>query len=212
MQVERIAVRGVGADGSDVDAIVELGCDWGVGIGGSLWTSGRLMVDYFSRHEPARRQLAGARVLELGSGTGLVGLAVALMGPAHVALTDLASHVAALEANVARNADRIPAETTITVSALDWNAPPPTPDAPLDWIVGTDIAYSPAFYAPLLATLQRLAGPNTRILVGLGRHDTDRRFFQLLHDAGFSYYKVDESLMSQEFHGKDFGLFEIRRF
>ncbi|KDO25906.1 hypothetical protein SPRG_08847 [Saprolegnia parasitica CBS 223.65] len=212
MEVVEIPVRATSADGTDRDDVVELGCNWGVGIGGSLWTSGRLMVDYFSRNVRARQQLQGASVLELGSGTGLVGLALACMGPASVVLTDLESHVAALQANVERNSARFSDGTLVSVAALDWNtASADDATAPLDWIVGTDIAYMPEFYAPLLKTLQLLAGPNTRILVGLGRHDTDMRFFRLLQDAGFSYYKVSDELVSEEFRGKDFGLFEIQR-
>ncbi|EQC28606.1 hypothetical protein SDRG_13685 [Saprolegnia diclina VS20] len=212
MEVVEIPVRATSADGTDRDDVIELSCNWGVGIGGSLWTSGRLMVDYFSRNGRARQQLQGASVLELGSGTGLVGLALACMGPASVVLTDLESHVAALQANIERNSARFSDETRVSVAALDWNTVSAN-DAmvPLDWIVGTDIAYMPEFYAPLLKTLQLMAGPNTRILVGLGRHDTDMRFFRLLQDAGFSYYKVSDELVSEEFRGKDFGLFEIQR-
>ncbi|OQS03069.1 hypothetical protein THRCLA_04615 [Thraustotheca clavata] len=193
------------------DSSIELECNWDVGIGGSLWTSGRLLVDYLSRNGVVRQEIEGTRVLELGSGTGLVGLAVALFGPASVVLTDLETHVAALENNVKRNAGRIPSRTNVTVEALDWNAPKNVGDGVFEWIVGTDIAYSRSFYVPLLNTLTLFGTKKTKIQLGLGRDDTEMQFFKMLQDAGFEYYKISEAFVASEFHGKDFGLFEIRR-
>ncbi|KAF0696007.1 Aste57867_13220 [Aphanomyces stellatus] len=193
---------------------IELECNWNVGIGGSLWTSGRLLVDYMSRNAPEQHALAGRTVLELGSGTGLVGLAMSLLGPTRVILTDLHSHVESMERNLARNKSRIPSTTSVDVLALDWHTFSAADAArlkPVNWIVGTDIAYLSEFYAPLLRTLTLLADADTRILVGLGRHDTDMRFFRMLVDAGFEYYKIPDEEVGPDYRGKDFGLFDIRK-
>ncbi|CAK4086679.1 unnamed protein product [Aphanomyces euteiches] len=172
------------------------------------------MVDYFCRNPRERQDLAGCSVVELGSGTGLVGLAMALMGPKRVAITDLESHVDSMQRNVARNASRIPSTTNVDIVAVDWYKFTAT-DAeklkPVDWIVGTDIAYQSEFYVPLTRALELLAGPKTRILLGLNRLDTDMRFFRMLVDAGFEYYKISDELVDPEYRGKDFGLFDIRK-
>ena len=53
---------------------LRLGCDWGVGIGGGIWTTGLLLVEHMSEHSALYDDVfRGTRVLELGSGTGLVG-------------------------------------------------------------------------------------------------------------------------------------------
>jgi methyltransferase-like protein 23 len=86
-------------------------------------------------HELASRDLAGARVLELGAGTGLPGI-VAGSRAAHVVQTDrqrLALHVCQL--NVARNA-----VSTIEHRVADWTA---WDDAErYDLILGSDILYA----------------------------------------------------------------------
>ncbi|ETW01141.1 hypothetical protein H310_06747 [Aphanomyces invadans] len=196
-------------------ACIELECDWGVGIGGSLWTSGRLLVDYMARNTHEQKDLVGRTVLELGSGTGLVGLAMAHMGPSRVIVTDLDTHVASMERNLERNASLFPSATKVEVVALDWTtftAADANALKPVDLIVGTDIAYLPEFYEPLRRTLELLVNPSsTRILLGLGRHDTDMRFFRMLVDAGYEYYKISDDLVGPEYRGKDFGLFDIRK-
>ena len=58
---------------------LHLRCDWGVGIGGGLWTTGEHLCAHFREHAGSyARWLDGRRVLELGSGTGLLGIGLAL--------------------------------------------------------------------------------------------------------------------------------------
>lgn len=53
---------------------VSLECDWGVGIGGGVWSTGLLLAEHLSRHAALYDDVfRGKRLLELGSGTGLVG-------------------------------------------------------------------------------------------------------------------------------------------
>ena len=55
-------------------AAVSLDCDWGVGIGGGVWSTGLLLAEHLSGHAALYDGVfRGKRLLELGSGTGLVG-------------------------------------------------------------------------------------------------------------------------------------------
>ncbi|TYZ67822.1 hypothetical protein PybrP1_011072 [[Pythium] brassicae (nom. inval.)] len=200
-------------------------CDWDVGIGGSVWTSGQVLAGHLQQHADKYRPLfAGKCVLELGSGTGFVGLMTAVcFAPARVLLTDLATHVASLERNVALNAALLPPSTRVRVAELSWGSAEQE-DALLaslgdgadtvdtvDVIIGTDVAYLHELYEPLLHSLRRLAGEQTLVLLGLNRADTDTAFFTRLEQDGFEYYKVPDEQLHRDYHGKDFGLFEIRR-
>lgn len=54
--------------------VVKLECDWGVGIGGGVWSTGRLLAEHLCKHAALYDGVfRGKRLLELGSGTGLVG-------------------------------------------------------------------------------------------------------------------------------------------
>lgn len=73
-----------------------------------LWEANWLLLRLM--RGPLRPLLAGRRVLDLGSGTGLAGLAAAAGTGAHVLLTDLASVCSGLlRQNVQRNATAGPA-------------------------------------------------------------------------------------------------------
>ncbi len=61
------------------------------------------------------------KILELGAGTGLVGLAAAQLGAARVQITDLPYALANIQSNVDRNAA---GSSTVEVRALDWFDPP----------------------------------------------------------------------------------------
>jgi predicted nicotinamide N-methyase len=91
------------------------------GLNLTVWTSGfvlagllhKLSVDYSSSEEiPA---------LELGAGTGIVGLTAAALYKVPVILTDLPPIVPALADNVKLNAETV--KETVRCGSLDWSAP-----------------------------------------------------------------------------------------
>lgn len=199
-------------------------CDWSVGIGGSVWTSGEILTSYFKRHrEHLDTLFHGKRVVELGSGTGIVGLTcAACFQPSQVILTDLSSQLDCLRNNVTRNQDKI---SGISVAELAWgdeehidaviaqmNVDSSTcKPFQVDVILGTDVAYLEEAYVPLSSTLNRLAQPHTLILLVINRIDTKLEFFDLLEGFGFSYYKVSDRYLPSECRGKDYAIFQIKR-
>ncbi len=101
----------------------------------------------------ARRGLRGRRVLELGAGLGLPGLAAAL-GGARVTLTDWAPEaMVAARDNAARNAVEVEA------LVVDWRAPAAlVAHAPWDLVLLADVLYEERNVAPLLSLLPQLTG------------------------------------------------------
>ena len=193
--------------------------DWGVGIGGGLWTTG----EHLCLTSGARAQLcalaAGRSVLELGSGTGLVGLFLAALlhraraSPRCVHVTDRADHVPIMRENVARNALllRAPASPSapaggVVAGECEWGReayPELEGGAPFDLVIGTDVAYSPELHAPLITTLRAVCGAATVVLLGVTRSDTPPSFFAALGRAGFGYHLISAQ--------GDFGLFRVAR-
>lgn len=74
-----LAAAPVQGGGKDIGG-VRLHVDAGPGCGGIAWPAGEVLSRYMAyRHEVDPSFLKGKKVLELGSGTGLVGLAVGLL-------------------------------------------------------------------------------------------------------------------------------------
>ena len=111
-----------------------------------LWPSGVALAEHV-----ATRELAGARVLELGAGLGLPSLAAALRG-GDVLATDWAEDaVALLAANAARNHIALRAEVR------RWDEPERL-DTGWDLVLAADVLYEQRNVDQLLALLPRLGG------------------------------------------------------
>lgn len=143
---------------------------------GELWASGVELARAL-----AARELAGARVLELGCGLGIPSIAAALAG-AEVLATDWAEEaVALLRRNARRNGARLAA------AIVDWAQPDAlVAQAPFDLVVAADVLYERRNVDQLLALLPRLGG---EVLLA----DPDRPFTSgFLERAGAAGWRVDE--------------------
>ena len=71
---------------------------------GTVWDGAIVMVYFWNKNrELADKWLRDRRVLELGAGTGLVGVAAASFNPVKVYLTDLPEYLGILETNAKKN-------------------------------------------------------------------------------------------------------------
>ncbi|KAI0637751.1 putative methyltransferase-domain-containing protein [Trametes polyzona] len=93
---------------------IKLAVDASPGCGGIAWPAGEVLASYIAR----KGSLKGKTVLELGSGTGLVGLVAGKLG-AQVCITDQAPLLGIMKRNVSLN--RL--ETCVSVAELNWSAP-----------------------------------------------------------------------------------------
>lgn len=112
-------------------------------------------------------RFAGKRVVELGAGTGLVGLALAAAG-AEVVLTDQAAGLPILERNAELNAEALRAASCQppTVHKLTWGGDVGDLRPPVDVVVCSDCIYMATSIAPLVQTIRSLSDAHTKIWVG----------------------------------------------
>jgi len=156
--------------------------------GSALWESARALATLLSK-EPARVQ--GMRIVELGSGCGLLGLVAGMLGASEVTLTD--EVVALAQYNVDVNcSESAELKQRFKVRKLCWGmADELSALAPhYDVILGSDILYFDSERQNLASTLIALSGPGTKILIsgpdclpshqGLGA----RTFFSALKAGG----------------------------
>lgn len=110
-------------------------------------------------HDIASRRMEGARVLELGAGTGLPGIVAASLG-ARVVQTDrqeVALHVCKM------NAERNGVLPSIELRAADWREW--NDREPYDYVLGSDIIYAESMHPFLRKIFDANLAPGGRVLV-----------------------------------------------
>ena len=161
---------------------------WACGAGAVVWEAAEATLAYLeSAFAPTGLQ--GKAVVELGAGTGVVGLACAAMG-ARVTLTDLETALPLLRANAEQNYAATRAHPNITrrlepieIKALPWGEPLPD-GLRADLVIACDCVYQPSAYTNLAATIAALGAPC--LLSWRARGKQEEVVLEHLASAGFA--------------------------
>ncbi|KAI8479652.1 WD repeat-containing protein 6, partial [Branchiostoma belcheri] len=129
------------------------------------------------------RQFEDKKVIEVGAGTGLVGIVASLMG-ADVTLTDLKSILPNMEENVKINTEGC--KHRPKVCELEWGRElHKYTKGQYDYVIGTDVVYEEHMFRSLVVTLKHLCDQKTRVL--LCHHvrwpDKDEKFMKLFSES-----------------------------
>ncbi|KAM4664437.1 protein N-lysine methyltransferase METTL21D [Discoglossus pictus] len=178
-------------------------------VGCVVWDAAIVLSKYLESPEGPR--LEGRAVLELGAGTGIVGIMAATLG-ANVAVTDLEDLQELMKTNIKDNAHLISGSCQAKV--LKWGEEIseflPSPD----YILMADCIYYEESLEPLLKTLTDIAGSKTCVLCcyeqrTMGKNpQIERKFFELLK-ADFEYEKVPLEKHDEEYRSEDIHILQI---
>lgn len=164
------------------------------GTGTLIWSAGVRLSQHIVKNRT--QELKGARVLDLGSGTGIVGISAACLG-AHVMLTDTRDILPQIMENVEQNGELVEAAGgSATVQELDWNAPDDEVlDQDYDWVFGSDVTYTEEALLPLAKLLRQIVLTNEQCVVKLAHmhrsKDLDKAMRETFHDEGLMLRPVD---------------------
>lgn len=152
--------------------------DWKkLGVAAVVWDAAVVLCMYL---ELGAVELKGKKVVELGAGTGLVGIVAALLG-AHVTITDREAALELLSANVDAN---LPprCRRLAVVSELTWGQGLERfPEGGFDVVLGADIVYLEESFPALLRTLEYLCSERSVVLLACRiRYERDRAFLRML--------------------------------
>ena len=174
-----------------------------------IWECGIVLAGYLM-HSLTAEQLRGKRVLELGAGAGVAGLAASALG-AHAVLTDLEPVARLLRCNVGLNREALlAAGGSAEVLPLDWNDAAPHGAAValpeglagsrFDLVLGADLVFQPdGQQLPVLVALLRrlLAPPTEEAEGGDGRALPGAMGARLLLAHKSRHAELDEQLQRQ---------------
>jgi predicted nicotinamide N-methyase len=196
-------------------------------LGTTVWDSSLVFAKYMERSskkgEFSRARISGKRVIELGAGCGLAGIAMALLG-CDVVVTDQVAVLPILLRNVERNLARARYTASdnvyqgsignVEVAELDWgnNAHAAALEPPFDYIIGTDVVYIEHLLEPLMSTILALAGPKTVVILGYEfRSSGVREQLDGLCKKHFHVKKVLHSKMDPKYQHPNIDLLILRR-
>ncbi|XP_031255195.1 protein N-lysine methyltransferase METTL21A-like [Pistacia vera] len=169
------------------------------GLSFQLWPAARTLVSLLDlyrthpTHSPLAPILPDGRdhrhlsILELGSGTGLVGIAAAVILGANVTLTDLPHVIPNLQFNAHANANLLSLQGgTAHVAPLRWGEADDVNviEREFDLILASDVVYHDHLYDPLLETLRLFLNSGkekkkmTFVMAHLRRWKKDSVFFK----------------------------------
>ncbi|OQS02552.1 hypothetical protein THRCLA_21394 [Thraustotheca clavata] len=176
-----------------------------LGIAGKLWDSALILTTYLARNP---HLLKSKRVLEVGSGLGLVGMVCAFLGAKSVTLTDMDEVVPMLNYNIRLNN----LQKNAVAKALCWGSPADHLEPPFDVVVMSDVVYDPTGYSPLVQSILDVSVNTTKILMAhRSRHPQEKDFFDQL-DKYFTVKSIPlESIWAHESRMTDVQLLDITR-
>eukprot|EP01124_Arcella_intermedia_P023808 TRINITY_DN3867_c0_g1_i3.p1 TRINITY_DN3867_c0_g1~~TRINITY_DN3867_c0_g1_i3.p1 ORF type:complete len:289 (-),score=54.29 TRINITY_DN3867_c0_g1_i3:9-836(-) len=149
----------------------------------------------------------GKRLIEVGAGTGLVGLVAYSLG-ADVTLTDYSEAVLKLLKKILHT-NHIP-EDKISVQQLVWGEK--TDLEPFDIIVGADVMYGDDLSTVcLVKTLEDLSTASTDIYMAYGRNRSQLEHFLALIEGKFSYVEIAASDFDKTYRCPDVNVIKLAK-
>ncbi|XP_035865656.1 protein-lysine methyltransferase METTL21D isoform X1 [Phyllostomus discolor] len=186
------------------------------GVGCVVWDAAIVLSKYLETpgfSGDGAHALSRRSVLELGSGTGAVGLMAATLG-ADVVVTDLEELQDLLKLNINMNKHLVTG--SVQAKVLKWGEEIEDLTSPPDYILMADCIYYEESLEPLLKTLKDLSGPETCIICcyeqrTMGKNpEIEKKYFELLQ-LDFDFEKIPLEKHDEEYRSEDIHILYIRK-
>lgn len=191
------------------------------GTGGTVWNCAFVMAKYLERLA-AQEDLTkwkSLRVLELGSGTGIVGLATAVLFRAQeLFLTDLPAQLPLMQDNL-RNAyasaqgEARAALERVRIGTLDWADPGAQVHAgAYDVLIASDCVWPKVDNSLFVHALRCLTTPRTRVLLAYEyRGGSCRQTFFAPAEQYFSFTRISDEHLHPDYRTDDIEVYSLTK-
>ncbi|XP_076088300.1 protein N-lysine methyltransferase METTL21A-like [Mytilus galloprovincialis] len=175
--------------------------DWGnLGVAAVVWDAAIVLCEFIEKY---KEEFKNKEVIELGAGSGIVGIVAALIG-ANVVITDREQVYPYLK-RVLKDNLKDKDNVKYSVKILDWTRDLHKFPQKYDIILGADVIYVEEVFDALLATLQHLSHDETKIYLSCKlRYDRDTRFLDMVQ----KHFTLQEVLHDKD---KDIKIFLCKK-
>jgi len=207
------------------NATLKIQQDSSKGIPGIVWDCALVYLGWLNKNFDTiktKYKFESSKVLELGSGTGISGLAFSLLKPKLLVFTDSKENLPQIRKNIEINKSVLESNNvdlnSLKVEELLWGEK--SGDAkkvlekygPFDIIMGSDLIYDDKAKHELLYTMEEIAKANPDIVVILGytlHKPIDKKFFEYAL-VNWSIEYISEAELDEEFRASDIGIAIMR--
>lgn len=174
-----------------------------------VWDAALVLAKYL---ELRKEDICGKKIIELGSGTGVVGLAAATLG-ADVIVSDLEDNLQLMKQNISSNQEIISGD--IKAEVLVWGdhlkIKKLTASEDFDFVLAADCVYYEQALDDLVDTIRQLCTVNTQVLISYEERDSDVKVklqndFRNLMLKHFSLQEISLEEQHPDFRAEDIRL------
>jgi predicted nicotinamide N-methyase len=164
-----------------------------------IWPSSIVLAQYLFL-----KDIKGKKVLELGCGVGLAGIAAAFFG-ADVIMTDYEEDALWFaKQNIQKNFNQCKSNGKIIVATLDWRTPKLTET--YDLIIGSDLLYEKRNHRPILKLIDEYIEENGEAVLTDPNRSTLNSFLKSAEESSFSVQTLNSPV---DFNEKNFDIATI---
>ena len=174
--------------------------------GRTVWDAAVVIAKYM---ETKQNEIQGKRILELGAGTGLAGLAAAALG-GNVDISDLDYCLPLIINNIQHTTLRSESGGSAAVRELDWtNTNFEATKDTYDIILGADIVWLEHLVAPLVDVMNELLAINSNLKIILAHQTRSAATDEILFDLLDKKFVVQSVKKPEGYKDTRVNLFEL---
>ncbi|XP_047332288.1 ribosomal lysine N-methyltransferase 5 [Impatiens glandulifera] len=192
-------------------------------VGTSVWPCSLVLVKFVERWHPSSctadtnpyaslLDFNHKRAIELGTGCGVAGMGLFLLGLHDILLTDIAAVMPALKHNLKRNKSVL--GKTLKSTQLHWNKPDQIKSmgSPFHLVIATDVVYIEETVGPLISSMETLVADGGAVLLGYQLRSPEAHvLFWEICERVFDIEKVPHEHLHPEYAYEEADVYILRK-